>query len=47
MIPGTSCLATIGLSLRGENHFTIEAPRIGSRLWGFNPWERNTRGDAP
>jgi hypothetical protein len=28
MIPGTSCLATIGLSLRDENHSTIGAPRI-------------------
>jgi hypothetical protein len=43
---GTSCLATIGLSLRDENHSTIEAPRIkltlmgvASRLW----YERNLR----
>jgi hypothetical protein len=28
MIPGTSCLATIGLSLRDEKHSTIEAPPI-------------------
>ena len=27
MIPGTSCLATIVLSLRDENHSRIEAPR--------------------
>jgi hypothetical protein len=26
-IPGTSCLATIVLSLRDENHSPIEAPR--------------------
>jgi hypothetical protein len=28
MIPGTSCLATIALSLRDKNHSPIEAPRI-------------------
>jgi hypothetical protein len=31
---GTSCLATIGLSLRDENHSTIEAPRIKLTLMG-------------
>jgi hypothetical protein len=30
MIPGTSCLATIVLSLRDKNHSPIEAPRIRS-----------------
>jgi hypothetical protein len=35
MFPGTSCPATIGLSLRDENHSTIEAPRIKLALMGF------------
>jgi hypothetical protein len=35
--PGTSCLATIVLSLRDENHSTIEAPRIKLALMGFQP----------
>jgi hypothetical protein len=37
--PGTSCLATIVLSLRDENHSPIEAPRIRLGLIGFNPRE--------
>ena len=32
--PGTSCLATIVLSLRDKNHSTIEAPRIESAFMG-------------
>jgi hypothetical protein len=35
MIPGTSCLATIGLSLRDEKHSTIEAPPIKLMLMGL------------
>jgi hypothetical protein len=35
MIPGASCLATIVLSFRDENHSTIEAPRIKLALMGF------------
>jgi hypothetical protein len=31
-IPGTSCLATIVMSLRDKNHSPIEAPRIKSAL---------------
>jgi hypothetical protein len=34
MIPGTSCLATIVLSLRDKNHSPIEAPRITLALMG-------------
>jgi hypothetical protein len=34
LYPGTSCLATIVLSLRDKNHSTIEAPRIESALMG-------------
>jgi hypothetical protein len=37
--PGTSCLATIVLSFRDENHSPIEAPRIKLALIGFNPRE--------
>jgi hypothetical protein len=33
MIPGTSCLATIVLSLRDKNQSPVEAPRI-SRVYG-------------
>jgi hypothetical protein len=36
-LPGTSCPATIGLSLRDENHSTIEAPRIHLALMGLKP----------
>jgi hypothetical protein len=32
---GTSCLATISLSLRDKSHSPIEEPRIKlARLWG-------------
>ena len=34
MIPGTSCLATIVLSLRDKNHAPIEAPRLILALMG-------------
>jgi hypothetical protein len=34
---GTKCLATIVLSLRDENHSSIEAPRIKLALIGLNP----------
>jgi hypothetical protein len=27
MIPGTSCLATVAVSVRKQNHSPIEAPR--------------------
>jgi hypothetical protein len=37
MIPGTSCLATIVLSLRDKNHPPIEAPRIILALMGVTP----------
>jgi hypothetical protein len=37
--PGTSCLATIVLYLRDENHSPIEAPRIKVALMGLQPWE--------
>jgi hypothetical protein len=37
MIPGTSCLATIVLSLRDKNHPPIEAPRIILALTGRLP----------
>jgi hypothetical protein len=47
MIPGTSCLATIALSLRDKNHSTIEAPRIKLALMGFRAQEPSTPGDAP
>jgi hypothetical protein len=32
--PGTSCLATLSLSLRDESHSPIEAPRIKLALMG-------------
>jgi hypothetical protein len=35
MIPGTSCLATIVLSLRDKNHPPIEAPRIILAITGY------------
>ena len=35
MIPGTSCLATIVLSLRDKNHAPIEAPRLILALMGL------------
>jgi hypothetical protein len=34
MIPGTSCLATIVLSLRDKNYSPFEAPRIISAFMG-------------
>jgi hypothetical protein len=37
VIPGTSCLATIVLSLRDKNYSPIEAPRIILALMGFRP----------
>jgi hypothetical protein len=37
MIPGTSCLATIVLSLRDKNHSPVEAPRIILAFVG-KPW---------
>jgi hypothetical protein len=33
-VSGTSCLATIGLSLRDKRHSSIEAPRIILALMG-------------
>src|SRR5271166_2452780 len=36
--PGTSCLATISLSLRDKSHSPIEAPRIKLALVGLKPW---------
>ena len=38
MIPGTSCLATIVLSLRDKIHSTAEA-LLKLALMGFQPWE--------
>ena len=35
--PGTSCLATISLSLRDKRHSSIEAPRITLALMGLKP----------
>ena len=35
--PGTSCLATIVLSLRDKSHSPIEAPRIKLMLMGARP----------
>jgi hypothetical protein len=32
--PGTSCLATIGLSLRDENHSPVEGLALSERLIG-------------
>jgi hypothetical protein len=32
LYPGTSCLATIGLSLWDKNHSPIEPPRVKSAL---------------
>jgi hypothetical protein len=40
MIPGTSCLATIVLSLRNKNHAPIEAPRIILALTGLQTWAK-------
>jgi hypothetical protein len=40
MIPGTSCLATIVLSLRDKNHAPIEAPRIILALTGLQTWAK-------
>jgi hypothetical protein len=37
IIPGTSCLATIVLSLRDKNHSPLEAPRIIFAFVG-EPW---------
>jgi hypothetical protein len=39
-IPGTSCLATIVLSLRDKNHAPIEAPRIILALMGLQTWAK-------
>jgi hypothetical protein len=39
MIPGTSCLATIVLSL-WDNHAPIEAPRIILALMGLKTWAK-------
>src|ERR1700677_1608857 len=35
--PGTSCLATIGLSLQDKSHSPIEVPRIKLALIGLRP----------
>jgi hypothetical protein len=40
MIPGTSCLAMIVLSLRDKNHAPIEAPRIILALMGLQTWAK-------
>jgi hypothetical protein len=37
-VPGTSCLATISLSLRDKSHSPIEGPRIRLALIGLKPW---------
>jgi hypothetical protein len=37
MIPGTSCLATIVLSLRDKSHSPIEAPHSYLSAYGVNP----------
>ena len=37
MIPGTSCLATIVLSLRDQSHSPIEAPHNYLSAYGVNP----------
>jgi hypothetical protein len=36
--PGTSCLATISLSLRDENHSPIEAPHNYLSAYEGLPW---------
>src|ERR1700730_4477318 len=36
-VPGTSCLATIMLSLRDKSHSPIEGPRIKLALMGLKP----------
>src|SRR6478752_10634296 len=35
--PGTSCLATISLSLRDKSHSSIEAPHKYIRAYGLKP----------
>ena len=37
LLPGTSCLPTIVLSLQDKNHLPIEASRIILALMGRNP----------
>jgi hypothetical protein len=37
--PGTSCLATISLSLRHKSHSPVEAPHNYLNAMGFQPWE--------
>jgi hypothetical protein len=41
MIPGTSCLATIVLSLRDKSHSPIEAPHNYLSAYGVYPGERS------
>jgi hypothetical protein len=36
--PGTSCLATISLSLRDKSHSPIEGLRTKLALMGLEPW---------
>ena len=36
--PGTSCLATISLSLRDKSHSPIEAPHNYLSAYGGKPW---------
>src|ERR1700680_3460051 len=42
-VPGTSCLATISLSLRDKGQSPIEGPRIKLALTGFLPWAESCR----
>jgi hypothetical protein len=46
MIPGTSCLATIMLSLRDKNHPPTEAPRIIPSAYGLQPEEHRLEAYA-
>src|SRR5258705_13911729 len=40
MIPDTSCLATIVLSLRDKSHSPIEAPHNYLSAYGAKPWAK-------
>jgi hypothetical protein len=47
MIPGTSCLATIVLSLRDKSHSPIEAPHNYLSACGVQPWEPSSQAIRP
>ena len=40
--PGTSCLATISLSLQDKSHSPIEGLRIKLALMGLKPWAESS-----